>query len=76
MDENTEKLIAALCVIFGIMTSIIISNKFHKATSFFERVVGVILGSIGFFFTYDKFNCSKVATLILRQEKKQILSLI
>ena len=52
MDENTEKLIAALCVIFGIMTSIIISNKFHKATSFFERVVGVILGSIGFFWTY------------------------
>ena len=52
MDENTAKLITALCVIFGIMTSIIISNKWHDSKSFFERVVGVILSSVGFFFTY------------------------
>ena len=52
MSSDIDKLIIALCVIFGIMTAIIISNKFHKATSFFERVVGVILASIGFFWTY------------------------
>ena len=47
-----DKLIITQCVIFGIMTSIIISNKWHNANSFFERVVGVILGSIGFIYTY------------------------
>ena len=47
-----DKLIITQCVIFGIMPSIIISNKWHDAKSFFERVVGVILASIGFYFTY------------------------
>ena len=35
-----DKLIITQCIIFGIMTSIIISNKFHKATSFRE-VIGL-----------------------------------
>ena len=47
-----DKLIVTQCVTFAILTSIIISNKFHDAKSFFERVVGVILASIGFFCTY------------------------
>ena len=47
-----DKLIITQCIIFGIMTSIIISNKWHGAKSFFERVIGVILGSVGFIFTY------------------------
>jgi len=51
-DSEINKLIFALCVIFSILTSIIISNKWHEASSFFERVVGVIFCSIGFFWTY------------------------
>ena len=51
-----DKLIITQCVIFGIMTSIIISNKWHVAKSFFERVVGVILGSVGFIFTYGHIH--------------------
>ena len=38
MSSDIDKLIIALCVIFGIMTAIIISNKFHKATSFNQNI--------------------------------------
>jgi len=47
-----DKLIVTQCVTFAILTSIIISNKFHDAKSFFERIIGVVLASIGFFWTY------------------------
>ena len=47
-----DKLIITQCVIFAILTIIIISNKWHDAKSFFERVVGVILCSVGFYWTY------------------------
>ena len=47
-----DKLIITQCVIFGIMTSIIVSNRWHDAKSFFERVIGVILGSVGYIFLY------------------------
>ena len=47
-----DKLIITQCVIFAILTSIIISNKWHNAKSFFERVIGVIFCSVGFYWTY------------------------
>ena len=47
-----DKLIVTQCVTFAILTSIIISNKFHDAKSFFERIIGVVFASIGFFWTY------------------------
>ena len=47
-----DKLIVTQCVTFAILTSIIISNKWHNTKSFFERVIGVILCSVGFYWTY------------------------
>ena len=52
MVSDIDKLIIALCVIFGVITAIIISNKWHDAKSFFERTIGVIFVSIGFFWVY------------------------
>ncbi len=52
MISDIDKLIVALCVIFAIISAILISNKFHNARSFIERVIGIIFASIGFFWTY------------------------
>ena len=52
MVSEIDKLIVAMCVIFGIMTAIIISNKWHNAKSLFERIIGDIFASIGFFWVY------------------------
>jgi len=52
MVSEIDKLIVAMCVIFGIMTAIIISNKWHNAKSLFERIIGDIFASFGFFWMY------------------------